>query len=437
MAAKMASRESGCGLALSGVVALLGATTLALTMSDNWPPGFRNGANQTLPPSVATVYVGVDLPFKGPHRAEAAITWDALNFYLQQLNHRVGRYTVRLKKYNNSTDNSEGWDRARCAANAGEHVANADEVAVIGTLDTGCTQVLLPVLNQAAQGPMLMVSWADTWTGLTKSLQPDEPEKYFPTGLRSFARVIANDDIVGRASAEFARNELKTRKALVLDDGTVFGRGIAEAFYDSIGLFPEDAQRGSWSDSASVAAIISQAVALKADTIFLGGIIRAAGVQLMKDAKSALGSSTNLVVVGEMSSADRARIPKSVFWNSLRAGLSGEDWAGTEGAPAKFRADFQTSIGNDIYDELNAVQALQVALAAIEESDGSRVGVRNAVFENDGIVVSHDKAMLGAEVRIDRATGDINIRHVSAYAMNGGLGMTRWSIEMHSGVERK
>ncbi len=75
-----------------------------------------------------------------------------------------------------------------------DHVANTAEVAVIGTFNSGCAKLQVPVLNQAPGGGMLMISHANRNAGLTKPEGPQEPEKYSPSGKRTYARVVTTDD---------------------------------------------------------------------------------------------------------------------------------------------------------------------------------------------------------------------------------------------------
>ena len=74
----------------------------------------------------------------------------------------------------------------------------------MGTFNSGCAKIEAPMLNQDPDGPMLMVSHANTNPGLTKTWDPGEPEKFFPTGKRNYARVITTDDFQGPAAAQFA-----------------------------------------------------------------------------------------------------------------------------------------------------------------------------------------------------------------------------------------
>ena len=112
-------------------------------------------------------------------------------------------------------------------------MANKDEVAVMGTYNSGCAKIEVPVLNQDPTGPMLMFSHANTNPGLTKAWDPGEPDKYYPTGVRNYGRVIATDDLQGKADAEFAAQDLKVTKCVVLNDAQTYGVGVAQAFEDA------------------------------------------------------------------------------------------------------------------------------------------------------------------------------------------------------------
>ncbi len=111
-------------------------------------------------------------------------------------------------------------------------MANASIVAVMGTYNSGCAKIIVPILNQDPDGPMLMVSHANTNVGLTKTWDPGEPEKYYPTGKRNYARVVTTDDYQGRAAAQFMAKDLGVKKCYVLNDNQTYGQGVAKAFDD-------------------------------------------------------------------------------------------------------------------------------------------------------------------------------------------------------------
>ena len=64
------------------------------------------------------------------------------------------------------------------------------------------------------------------------------------------------------------------------------------------------------------------------------------------------------------------------------------------------------------------MQALQVILAAIAKSDGTRKGVRTGV-QGAGITIPADRRCIGKEIQIDPATGDVNAKDISIELVKG------------------
>jgi serine/threonine protein kinase len=252
-------------------------------------------------PAVATLAVGVDLPFQGTAKDASDDTWNAMQLYLEQVGGRAGNYKVELKKYDNSTAAKGAWDDATCTENANAHVANANanEVAVMGTYNSGCAKLEAPVLNQDPKGPMLMISHANTNPGLTKKWDPGEPEKYFPSGKRSYARVVTTDDFQGPAAAQFAAKDLSVKKCFVIDDTETYGKGVADTFA------AEAAKQGitvvgrtSWNrGAANYTALFGQAKSAGADCVFFGGIYDNNGGQFTKDKVAVLGDNNTVKLV--------------------------------------------------------------------------------------------------------------------------------------------
>ena len=74
-----------------------------------------------------------------------------------------------------------------------------------------------------------MVSPANTYVGLTHTgpgTAPGEPGKYYPTGKRNYARVVAADDYQGAADATLAQ-QLGVKKLFILNDKQAYGAGVA------------------------------------------------------------------------------------------------------------------------------------------------------------------------------------------------------------------
>src|SRR3712207_9164916 len=68
-------------------------------------------------------------------------------------------------------------------------------------------------------------------SGLTKpgKGEANEPQVYYPTGKRNYSRVVPADDLQGAVGAGWAKS-LGAKKAYVLDDTELYGKGIADVF---------------------------------------------------------------------------------------------------------------------------------------------------------------------------------------------------------------
>src|SRR4029434_7031050 len=89
---------------------------------------------------------------------------------------------------------------------------------------------------------------------------------------------------------------------------------------------------------------------------------------------------------------------------------------------AKFSDDYKAKYGSEPRTSyaLYGVQALQVILAAIEKSDGTRKGVNAQVFAGSGINIAADKAIVGKQIIIDPASGDVNAKDISVELVKDG-----------------
>jgi len=402
-------------------LSVLAVGAIALTAA-----GCGGGSTSEAPSSDATLVIGVDLPYQGSSKDSSDDTLAAMKLYLESVGNKAGKYNVELKAYDDSTAAKGKWDEATCTKNANDHVANTNEVAVMGTFNSGCAKLEAPVLNQDTKGPMLMVSHANTNPGLTKTWDPGEPAKYFPSSKRSYARVVTTDDIQGPAAAQFAAKDLKVTKCFVIDDTETYGKGVADTFA------AEAAKQGvtvvgrtQWKAAdANYTALFGQAKDAGADCVYFGGIFDNNGGQLTKDKVAVLGDNTKVKLLapdGFTGYPEFNKLPEADGAYLTFAGLSIEPLKAAGGVPAQFLTSYKAKYGADPRSSyaLYGVQALQVILAAIEKSDGTRASVRNAVFEGSGVSIAADKAIIGKAVAIDPSTGDVNAKDISVELVKG------------------
>src|SRR5579872_4186912 len=238
-----------------------------------------------------TLLISSDLPLQGADRGRAAQMAQAIAFEFARHNWKAGAFTIAYQSCDDSTARAGSWDPAACSANAGRYAADASVVAVIGTLNSGCAEIELPVLNRAPNGPLAMVSPADTYAGLTHSAPgtvADEPGSYYPTGARSFARVVAADDLQGAADATLA-HELHVTRLYLLHDGQPYGEGIAvDTALSARKLGITVVANEGWSTHASSYATIGRQIARSgAQAVFLGGLVSDNGGRLIEQIRAA------------------------------------------------------------------------------------------------------------------------------------------------------
>ena len=210
--------KTGWKKAIAPLVLVAGAAALAAcggSSSSNSSSSSSGSAGGGA--SGSTLIIGSDLPLQGASADASADTNLAIKLLLKKVGNKAGNFNVDLKEYDDSTAAKGAWDDATCTANANAHVSNKAEVAVMGTYNSGCAKLEVPILNQDPSGPMLMISHANTNPGLTKAWDPGEPEKYYPTGTLNYGRIIATDDFQGQADAQFAKQDLKVTKCVVLN----------------------------------------------------------------------------------------------------------------------------------------------------------------------------------------------------------------------------
>jgi ABC-type branched-subunit amino acid transport system substrate-binding protein/outer membrane protein assembly factor BamB len=182
------------------------------------------------------VLIASDFPLQGAFGAGPAVTADAIKQVLRQHDYRAGRYAVGYRSCDDSNEQSGVFDLRTCAANANAYAQAEQLVAVIGTYNSPCAQIEIPILNRAPGGAVPMISPSNTYPGLTRQGLPapwgyrGEPGVFYPTGSRNYLRIPALDDQHGAADAILAK-QLGLRSVYVLYDGSVFWKGLlADSF---------------------------------------------------------------------------------------------------------------------------------------------------------------------------------------------------------------
>ena len=127
---------------------------------------------------------------------------------------RAGTFRVGYQSCDDATAQQGGWATEKCTANARAYANDRSVLGVLGTFNSGCAKLEIPILNRAPGGPVAMISSANTAVGLTHDApwnDPGEPNIYYPTKIRNYARVATSDDYQGPFAADLLKKLKKTQ----------------------------------------------------------------------------------------------------------------------------------------------------------------------------------------------------------------------------------
>jgi len=250
------------------------------------------------------------LPLTGSSQAQAQTIVNGIKQAIDEANSTAceGKLKIQFDQFDDATAATGKWDGAQVTANANKAVADGSVVAVIGHYNSGAAKLSIPILNQAN---LAMVSPANTYTGLTKPGKgtPQEPNVYYPTGTRNYARVVPADDLQGSVGAKWAKS-LGVTKVYILDDQELYGKGLATVFdatAKEIGLTIVGSE-GIDRQAADYKALMTKIKALNPDMIYFGGITQNNAAQLIKDMRNVGMTADTVKFMGPDGTYEKALI---------------------------------------------------------------------------------------------------------------------------------
>jgi branched-chain amino acid transport system substrate-binding protein len=404
-----------------GILTVLGLATALLVVGCGGGAGGGGGGGGGEAPTAKIVS---DLPMQGANRAQTTTMVNAIRLALQERDNKAGDINIEYEVLDDATAQAGQWDAAKCAENAQSAAQDEEIIGWIGPFNSGCAAVEIPILNEAGLG---MISPANTYIGLTKpSADPSEPEKYYPTGERNYARVIVADDKQGKAGVALMLDE-GFESVYILDDKETYGKGLADQFQQAaedqgIEVVGREGIDGSAPNYRSLMNKIAEA---NPDAIYFGGIIENNAAQLIKDKVGAGMSNDEVAFIG----------PDGIFVDTLlsQAGDSAEGIYVTFGGlpQSQLTGEGQQFVKNyeQKYDEpiqpytAYAFEAANVMLDAIEkasEEAGGGVPDRQAVVEQIFATENyHGVLAKGATWSFDE-DGDTTLTKLSVQRVQGG-----------------
>ncbi len=346
----------------------------------------------------ADTLIASDLPMQGGSRTQTVQMTKAIAYVLGQQDWKAGDHNVAYQACDDSTAQLGKWDPDKCSANAHAYASNSKLMGVIGTFNSGCAAIEIPVLNQAPGGGLAMLSPANTYGCLTEPCAGDEPEKYYPSGTRNYARVAPSDPNQGAVDAAFLKSK-GVKRVSVLNDKEAYGLGVAKNFAGAAKAAGMTVTGFSAYDpkQANFQALFTRIKQQNPDAVFIGGLIDENSGQLINDKVAVLGDNSKVKLMlpdGFTTDAifDRSQggTPEASGAYFSVAGVGIDQY---KGAALKFINGFKAELNGKPVDPyaILAAQAAQVMLNAIKNSDGTRADVIKKMYAtkvNDGLIGS-------------------------------------------------
>jgi len=410
----------------AGASALIAIVALAATVGGAFA---RSGASPLPASSCSAIQnssgqylIASDLPLEGSGRSQTSQMTRAIKFILSKHGWKAGKYSLAYQSCDDATAQAGKWDSGKCSANANAYAQNSSVVGVIGTFNSGCAEIIVPILNRASNGPIAMVSPANTYVGLTHGgpgTVAGEPGKYYPTGKRNYARVVAADDYQGAADAVLTKS-LGVKKVYILNDKEAYGLGVASNFRNAakkLGL--TIAGFTAWDGKASsYEALAVKIKASGAQGVFLGGLICENGGKLIKDLRNALGKGPKIIAPDGFTPVSATVQESGSASEGTYVSVAGLPNTALKGAGAAFVAQFTKADKRppDPYS-VYAAQATEVMVQAIKQSNGTRADVAKQLFK-----INLVGSILG-NVSFN-SNGDVTSNPVTIYVVKGGKSTT-------------
>jgi branched-chain amino acid transport system substrate-binding protein len=282
---------TGCAVAASMVALAACGSSSSSSSSTSGGSGSTSGSSTTSTSSSGgnTVDIYSSLPLQGSSNAQTIPLVNGIKLALSQAGGKAGSFTVNYQSLDDSTAQAGEWDPTQTAADAKKAASDPKTVYYIGEFNSGASEVSIPILNQAG---IPQVSPANTYVGLTTNepgSAPGEPQKYYPTGTRTYLRIVPRDSIQA-ASDLLAMKQAGCTKVAVANDKEAYGAGLAQLIELSKADYGVDVVSNTGIDPKA-ANYRSYAATIKsqgADCFLFAGIVANGGVQITKDVNAAL-----------------------------------------------------------------------------------------------------------------------------------------------------
>jgi len=247
----------------------------------------ESGGGGTASSGGKTLTIYSSLPLQGDSKPQSQSVVNGEKLALEEAGGKVGEFTIKYVSLDDATAAEGKWEPGQVTANAQKAAQDKSAIAYLGEFNSGASAISIPLINQVG---LLQISPSNTYVGLTRSegAEKGEPDKYYPSGKRTYGRVVPADHIQAAAQVSYQKDQ-GCKKLYILNDKEVYGKGIADgvatiAKEQGITVLGND---GIDTKAANFRSLASKIKSSGADCMFFGGITQNKGVQLWKDVYAA------------------------------------------------------------------------------------------------------------------------------------------------------
>jgi branched-chain amino acid transport system substrate-binding protein len=362
------------------------------------------------------------LPLQGASRTNSEALVDGIKLALKEANNKAGQFTVKYQSLDDSTAQTGKWDPGQTSSDARKAAQDSSTILYIGEFNSGASAISIPILNRAGIG---QISPANTAVGLTSNAagaSPGEPQKYYPTGKRTYVRVVPKDTVQAAAVATVMKSD-GCKKPYILNDKEVYGQGLATNATDALKSagIPPLGNDGWDSQAANYRSVASKLQGKGVDCVFMSGIVDNNGVQLTKDLAAGIPNAKLYAPDGFCESGwvspKEGGVPTSLD-SRLQCTVATLSPNNYPPAGKKFFSDYESTYGKGNLNPyaIYGFEAMSLALDAIKRA-GAQGNNRQAVI-NQLFATRNRSSVLGTySINKD---GDTSITDYGLYKVKNG-----------------
>jgi branched-chain amino acid transport system substrate-binding protein len=367
-----------------------------------------------------TLTIYSSLPLQGPYAAHSKAIINGEKLALHQAGGKVGSFKVNFASRDDATaggSDTPRWSPDRTADNATKAAQDSRTLAYVGEFDSGATAISIPITNEAS---FVQVSPAATAVGLTKLVpgaDKGEPDKYYPSGDRTFARVIPADDVQASAGAAWAKR-LETRRVFLVDDKSVAGQGLVDQFSDAaerLGGLRVVGQKGMDPRANEYRDFVREVAKADPDLVYFSGGAESNAVRFWRDLRGEL-PDVPVMASGRLLTADfYERLGSAAGETYITSPAQDPRQLPAEGQ--RFLREYRKEFGGrpDPYAAYGhaSMALLLEAIRRAGDDAGRRGEIVNRVFDTEGF-----RSVIGTFSIDDN--GDTSLVKIAGYRLRGG-----------------